>query len=326
MQLEGIHHITCITGDAPANVEFYVGVLGLRMVKKTVNQDDPSVYHLFYADDLGSPGADLTFFEYPGSPPGRAGAGMAHTIGWRVGSAATLDFWRARFDEEDVAHQTLPDGSLTFSDREGLRHVLTVYAGDDARLSAAAPDIPVEHALQGFDGVRAYSSDPAASAALLTDTLGFRQVEPGAAGLNGQAAENDAAGANWVVGGDKRTSYYVYDAPPVTPGKPGAGTVHHVAFATEVDEQDAWQQRVHQVNPHATPVIDRFWFKSIYFREPAGILFELATMGPGFTADEPLEELGQNLTLPPNYEHLRDQLKGVLTPLPDPRTERAQRV
>ncbi|MBI5310901.1 MAG: VOC family protein [Actinobacteria bacterium] len=325
MQLEGIHHITAITGDAPANVEFYVGVLGLRMVKKTVNQDDPTVYHLFYADDLGSPGADLTFFEYPGSPRGRAGAGMAHTVGWRVGSEATLDFWRARFDAEGVACETQPDGSLAFSDREGLRHVLTVYAGSDSRLSASAPDIPAEHALQGFDGVRAYSADPSASAALLTETLGFRAVEAGDPGLNGQAAENAAPGANWVVGGDKRTSYYIYDAPPAEPGQAGAGTVHHVAFATEVDEQDAWQQRVHAVNPHATPVIDRFWFKSIYFREPSGVLFELATMGPGFTADESLEELGQNLTLPPNFEHLRERLAGVLTPLPDPRSERATR-
>lgn len=336
MNLEGIHHITCITGDAPANVEFYVGVMGLRMVKKTVNQDDPSVYHLFYADDVGSPGADLTFFEYPGTPPGRAGDGMAHTIGWRVGSAAALDFWRARFDGEGVNHETLPDGSLAFKDREGLRHLLTVYAGSDAPLSAAASDIPAEHALQGFDGVRVYGSNPAASASLLADTLGFRSVEPGDPALNGQAGNQDnqagsqsgsqnAGPSNWVVGGEKRTSYYVYDTPPSEPGRPGAGTVHHVAFATEIDEQDTWRDRVHAVNPHATPVIDRYWFKSIYFREPAGILFELATMGPGFAVDEPLEELGQNLTLPPKFEHLREQLQGVLTPLPDPRVERAAR-
>lgn len=326
MNLEGIHHITCITGDAPANVEFYVGVLGLRMVKKTVNQDDPSVYHIFYADDVGSPGADLTFFEYPGSPPGRAGDGMAHTIGWRVGSPAALDFWRARFDGEGVAHETLADGSLAFKDPEGLRHAFTVYDGSDAPLTAVAPDIPAEHALQGFDGVRAYASNPSASATLLADTLGFRAVQPGDPALCGQSGTQGEGPANWIVGGEKRTSYYVYDEPPVEPGRPGAGTVHHVAFATEVDEQDAWQQRVHEVNPHATSVIDRFWFKSIYFREPAGILFELATMGPGFAVDEAPEELGQNLTLPPKFEHLRERLQGVLTPLPDPRTERAARV
>lgn len=326
MNLEGIHHITCITGDAPGNVEFYVGVLGLRMVKKTVNQDDPTVYHLFYADEAGSPGADLTFFEYPGTPPGRAGDGMVHTIGWRVGSAATLDFWRARLDAEGVAHETLADGSLTFRDPEGLAHMLTVYDGADAALTAVAPDIPAEHALQGFDGVRVYGSSPATGAALLTDTLGFRAVEAGDPGLSGQSATQAEGPSNWVVGGDKRTSYYVYDAPPAEPGRPGAGTVHHVAFATEVDEQDAWRDRVHAVNPHATPVIDRYWFKSIYFREPAGVLFELATMGPGFAVDEAPEELGQNLTLPPKFEHLREQLQGVLTPLPDPRTERAARV
>ena len=138
MKLEGIHHVTAITADAPGNVDFYARVLGLRLVKKTVNQDDPTVYHLFYADDAGSPGADLTFFEYPGTPPGRAGDGMVHTIAHRVGSPAALDFWRARFDAEDVAHETLADGSLAFSDREGLRQVLTVYEGTDAPLSAAS--------------------------------------------------------------------------------------------------------------------------------------------------------------------------------------------
>ena len=303
MKLEGIHHITAITGDAPANVEFYVGVLGLRMVKKTVNQDDPSVYHLFYGDDCGDPGADLTFFEYPGVTRGRAGAGMVHTIGWRVGSAETLDFWERRLAGEGVAGERT-DAGLGFSDPEGLRHELHVYTGDQPPLTASAPDIPSKHALQGFDGVRAYAAAPQDSAALLAEKLGFKQQE---------------APGEWVVGGDNRSSYFSYDAPPAEPGIQGAGSVHHVAFATYPEDQDTWQKRMSDAGTHATPVIDRFYFRSIYFREPAGVLFELATMGPGFTADEPLEELGEHLSLPPDFEHLRERLAGLLTPLPDPR-------
>lgn len=309
MKLEGIHHITAITGDARANVEFYVGTLGLRMVKKTVNQDDPSVYHLFYGDERGDPGMDLTFFEYPGTVPGRAGAGMVHTIGWRVGSAESIDFWERRMAAEGVAAEREGDG-LVFSDPEGLRHHLRVYSGAEPPLTAIAPDIPAEHALLGFDGVEAYASDPARSTQMLEQTLGFEQA--------GGAGE-------WRVGGTQRSSFYRYDPAPEAAGIQGAGSVHHVAFATQIEEQDRWQQRMREAGAHATPVIDRFYFKSIYFREPSGVLFELATIGPGFTADEPLEELGLNLSLPPDFEHLRDRLGGLLTPLPDPRAERAGR-
>lgn len=306
MKLEGIHHITAITGDARKNVEFYVGTLGLRLVKKTVNQDDPTVYHLFYGDERGDPGMDLTFFEYPGAVQGRAGAGSAHTIGWRVGSDATLDFWEQRLAKEGF-ETARDDGGLTFRDPEGLRHLLTVYSGDQPALSAIAPDIPSEHALQGFDGVRVFASDPQRSAAMLEEVLGFKQGEPG----------------EWQVGGELRSSYYEYDPAPDAPAIQGAGSVHHVAFATYPEDQDRWQKHMTTAHAHATPVIDRFYFKSIYFREPSGVLFELATMGPGFTADEPLEELGLNLSLPPDFEHLRDRLAGVLTPLPDPRGERS---
>jgi glyoxalase family protein len=305
MKLEGIHHITAITGDARKNVEFYVGTLGLRMVKKTVNQDDPTVYHLFYGDERGDPGMDLTFFEYPGAVQGRAGAGMAHTVGWRVGSDATLDFWEQRLTKEGF-EAAREDGGLSFRDPEGLRHLLTVYSGDQPALTAIAPDIPAEHALQGFDGVRAYAADPARSATLLSETLGFKEGEAG----------------KWTIGGDQRSSYYEYDPAPDEAGIQGAGSVHHVAFATYPEEQERWQKHMRDAGAQATPVIDRFYFRSIYFREPSGVLFELATMGPGFTADEPLEELGQHLSLPPDFEHLRDRLGGVLTPLPDPRTTR----
>ena len=303
MKLEGIHHITAITGDAPANVEFYVGVLGLRLVKKTVNQDDPTVYHLFYADEQGSPGADLTFFEYPGAARGEAGAGMVHRVEWRVASPAAIDFWEQRLAARGV--EAVRDGDrLLFADPEGLAHELRVEDVPDAPLIADAPDVPREHALQGFAGVRAYTRDPSRSAALLGDTLGFSGGEDGA----------------WEVRGDERGGTLTYDAPPAgAAARPGAGTVHHIAFATRLDEHDAWRERVARSGARPTEVIDRFYFRSVYFREPSGVLFELATMGPGFDADEDADHLGERLSLPPRFESLRDQLERVLTPLPDPR-------
>jgi glyoxalase family protein len=307
MELHGIHHITAITGDAPANVEFYVGVLGLRMVKKTVNQDDPTVYHLFYADEAGSPGADLTFFEYPGVGRGRPGPGMVHRIVWRVGSSEALGFWEQRLRDAGLdPARTGP--SLRFGDPEGLEHELIPYDGPDAPLIADAPDVPAEHALQGFDGVRAFTLDAGRSAGLLRDVLGFDGGE----------------GGRWVVRGERRGGFYAYDdAPPVHPVQ-GGGTVHHVAFASEREEQTAWQQHVARSGlARPTPVIDRFYFESIYFREPSGVLFEIATMGPGFGADEDPAHLGERLSLPPRFERLRAEVEQKLTPLPDPRARRA---
>jgi glyoxalase family protein len=299
MRLEGIHHVTCITGNAPQNVEFYAGALGLRLVKKTVNQDDPTVYHLFYADERGSAGSDITFFEYPGARPGRAGDGMVHRVAWRVASEDALDFWADRVGGERA------DGSLRLSDPEGLDLELLVEDTDEEPLVAEHPEIPAGLALQGFAGVRAYASDPERSRPLLEETLGF---EPG-----------------FRAQGEGRGSFYVYDEPPSEPGIPGAGTVHHVAWSSRIDEHDAWRERVLTGGGRPTPVIDRFYFRSIYFREPSGVLFEIATLGPGFTADEPLEHLGERLSLPPDYEALRDRLEPVLTPLPDPRAAWAKR-
>ena len=298
VRLEGVHHITLITGDAPRNVDFYTGVLGLRLVKKTVNQDDPTVYHLFYADEKGSAGSDITFFEYPGAARGRAGAGMVHTIVWRVGAPAALDFWEARLDSAVRSGE-----ALSFEDPEGVRHELRVSAVADEPLVARHPEIPEEHAIQGFDGVRAYAVDPDRSSGLLEETLGF---EP-------------RGDYTWEARGDKRGGFYAYDAAPEGRGIPGAGTVHHVAWATNMDDHDAWQQRVAEAGHRPTPVIDRFYFKSIYFREPNGILFELATLGPGFATDEDPEHLGERLSLPPDFEHLRERIEPKLTPLPSPR-------
>lgn len=303
MRFEGIHHVTCITGDAPGNVDFYVRVLGLRLVKKTVNQDDPTVYHLFYADEHGSPGADITFFEYPGARRGRAGAGMVHTITFRLGSEASIDFWEARLAGEGI-RATRVDGQLRFDDPEGLGLALAVVETDDAPLVAHHPEIPLEHALQGFDGVRAFSTDPERSRALLEDVLAF---EPA-----GEAA--------WDVRGAERGGRFAYDPAPTSgPGVPGAGTVHHVAWSSRMEEHQAWQERVAAAGYRPTPVIDRFWFRSVYFREPSGVLFELATIGPGFGVDEDPEHLGETLILPPAFEHLRSQVEPVLTPISNPR-------
>src|SRR5437016_7706940 len=174
MRLEGIHHITAITGDAPRNVDFYARVLGLRLVKKSVNQDDPTIYHLFYGDEDGAPGNDITFFEYPGAIPGRAGAGMIHRILWRVGSPETLDFWEERLGDEDVETRR-EDGTLVFKDPEGLEHELGVRDVPDEPLTARAAEVPDEHALQGFDAVRAFTANAEASRSLLENTLGFEQ-------------------------------------------------------------------------------------------------------------------------------------------------------
>ena len=300
MKLEGIHHITCITGDAPRNVDFYARVMGLRMVKKTVNQDQPTIYHLFYGDEEGAPGHDLTFFEFPGAAPGKAGAGMVHRLIHRVGSTDAFDFWADRLGGEGI-ETTRENGSLVFADPEGLEHELAVCDVPDPPLIAHAVEVPDEHALQGFEAVRAFTRDPDASRGLLEQGMAMEQ---------GSEAE-------WVARGQERGGRIVYDTTDAA-GQEGAGTVHHVAWSMGMEEKEEWRARAVAAGAHATPIIDRFWFRSIYFREPSGVLFELATRGPGFTADESLETLGEALTLPPDYEHMREQLEQILTPLPDP--------
>jgi glyoxalase family protein len=300
--LDGIHHISSITADARKNVEFYVGVMGLRLVKKTVNQDDPTVYHLFYADENASAGADMTFFEYPGVGRGRAGAGMIHRIVMRAGSRDALDFWQSRLASSDLESELLDD-RLLFADPEGLGLELIVAGVSDAPLIAQHPEVPAEFALQGFAGVRALSSHPDGSRGLLEDVLGFKPTGPG----------------EYEARGEKRGSFYVYDDASPHRGVSGAGTVHHVAWSSTVADHSAWRERVAASGARPTPVIDRYYFKSVYFREPSGVLFEIATLGPGFTTDEPLEHLGERISLPPPFEHLREQVERTLTPLPNPR-------
>lgn len=301
-RLEGIHHITAITADSQENLDFYAGVLGLRLVKKTVNQDNPTVYHLFYADEKGSAGSDLTFFEYPGLPAGRAGDGMVHRIVWRVASTDALDFWSERLAANGIEPRREGDG-LIFADPEGLEHELLVTEVPDAPLIAEHPEIAPEVAMRGFHAARAYSSSPDASSSLL-EAIAFERGDDGV----------------WEARGESRGGRWLYDEPPAEPGLPGAGTVHHIAWASELDEHEGWRERATSAGAKPTPVIDRFYFRAIYFREPSGVLFEIATLGPGFTVDEPLETLGEKLSLPPDYEHLREQVEPKLRPLVNPRT------
>jgi glyoxalase family protein len=309
MQLEGIHHITAITENGQRNVDFYAGVLGLRLVKKTVNQDNPTVYHLFYADEKGDPGSDITFFEYPGVPEGRAGAGMIHQIVWRVGSEDSIAFWEERLSAHGIESEQ-HDGRLHLSDPEGLRHELVVVEVDDEPLIADHPEVPAELALQGFHAARAYSGAPEASRSLLEDALGFGPYDD---------AGFAPSGFGWEARGEHRGGLWTYDAPPEEAGLQGAGSVHHIAWASTPEEHLAWREKVIEGGASPTPVIDRFYFRSIYFREPSGVLFEIATLGPGFTVDEPLESLGEKLSLPPDFEHLRDQVEPNLRPITNPR-------
>ena len=301
MKLEGIHHITAITADAQGNIDFYAGTLGLRMVKKTVNQDAPSVYHLFYADEKGSAGSDITFFEFRGARQGRAGAGMVHRVVWRVASTDALDFWSQRLDS--AGFDSRRDGSsLHFSDPEGLDHELLVVTVSDQPLIADHPEVPAEFALMGFHAARAYSSDPGRSTALL------------------ESLELVRSDGQWEARGSQRGGLWIYDEPPAEPGIEGAGSVHHIAWASEMDDHEVWRERAIAGGARPTPVIDRFWFRSIYFREPSGVLFEIATLGPGFDVDEDVEHLGEKLILPPFLEQRRDEIEQALVPVTNPRT------
>lgn len=304
MRFDGIHHITAITGDAPRNVDFYTRVLGLRLTAKTVNQDDPSVYHLFYGDELARPGADLTFFEYPGALPGRPGAGMVHRIVWRVGSQEALDFWAARLAAEGIPVER-EQAALRFADFEGLGHELVLNATSDAPLVAYHPDIPAEVALQGFEGVRAYSQRPEQTAALLEKLMG--------------ATRRDDQNQVWDLRGERRGGWIALDPAPAEPGRQSASTVHHIAWCTTDAEQGSWLDQLNKAGVRNSGLIDRHYFHSLYFREPGGVLFELATEEPGFTVDGPVEELGRKIILPPWLEPQRLAIEARLTPLPDPR-------
>ena len=307
MRLEGLHHITMITGDARKNVEFYADVLGLRLVKKTVNFDAPDMYHFYFGDEQGSPGSILTWFEFAGVTRGQAGAGDIHTIQLAVGGEGALEFWETRLQAHAVSAER-GEESLRFEDYDGLQFELAVTDGSNPPLRAAHPDVPERYAIVGVEGARAYGEPSDVARAMLLDVLGFTRVEMG----------------DYRLDGDERHFRWGYDPAPESDSEQGAGSVHHIAWASRDDEHGTWRDRVRDAGGHVTNVIDRDYFLSIYFREPTGVLFEIATMSPGFAVDEDPDHLGEELQLPRMYEQYRDRLERTLTPLVNPRTARRQ--
>ena len=312
--LHGLHHVTAVTADAVRNLDFYTRVLGMRLVKQTVNQDDVSAYHLFYADELGQPGTELTFFEWAHVPPARPGAGAVMETALRVlGNAATLALWRDWFDRHGVSHgeietpinaDALP--SLPFQDPEGQRLRLiaqprTAEAAAHARPWSGSP-LPPEASVVGLGAVTLTVRDPAPVVRLLTDTLGFR-VNP-----------DDATLFETGAGGPGRQLRLLTSREPAVHG---GGGVHHVAWSVaNVEEQRAWQRHLAKHGVANSGLVDRFYFQSLYFRIPGGILFEIATDGPGFTADgEDPAHLGERLSLPPFLEPHRTEIEAGLRPL-----------
>jgi glyoxalase family protein len=298
MQFSGLHHITMITGDAQANVRFYGDLLGLRLVKKTVNFDMPEAYHLYFGDETGTPGSILTWFEFPGARRGRAGEGAIHTLQLAVADEAALDFWAQRIEGAERG-----DGVLRFADDDGLRLELVASRLGNPPLRAEHPEIPAEHAILGVEGARAYAGFAGVEDEILTGLLGFTHL----------------GGGEYELRGSDRRFRWTYDAPPAGSERPGAGSVHHIAWAAPDEDHLAWQARVAEAGGAVTDVRDRDYFKSIYFRIPRGVLFEIATLAPGFAVDEDPEHLGEELRLPARHEHLRERLEATLTPVANPR-------
>jgi glyoxalase family protein len=291
MKVDGLHHVTAITADIEANVDFYGRLLGLRLVWQGVNADDPEMRHVAYGDERGSPGSVITFFDMPGVGRGRAGGGMVHRVILRVADPIALDFWERRLAGAGVETSRLAD-QLLFADADGLRLGLIVDDGGDEPRIAQAADVDRQVAIRGMHAVCAYSADPAQSAALLGDVLG---MEP----------EDER---RWLAQGERRHSLLLYDEPPEEPGRVGAGTIHHIAFTIRDGEEQRWRDRVAAAAVRPTRVMDRRTNKSIYFREPSRVLLELATDRPGFVF-EPADRLGESLMLVGDLENRRAELE-----------------
>lgn len=308
MKLNGLHHITAIASDPRKNVEFYTRVLGLRFVKKSVNQDDPGTYHLYYGDYTGSPGTILTFFPWSGLRRGRPGTGQAYATGYSI-PATAVAYWTKRLSDLGVTTEPvsdrLGDKVITLFDPDGLRLELIATAEVDAREPAPSDDVPREHAIRGFHSstIGLISADE--TARVLTATMGYRET----------ATEGHRT--RYTVGAGGPGTYVDLLTDPNLPrGLNGAGTIHHVAFSTGTDaSQDEAHREIEASGLHVSPVIDRAYFKSIYYREPGGVLFEIATDEPGFAIDEPVETLGQRLGLPPRLEPYREQIEAALPKL-----------
>lgn len=320
MELGGIHHVTAVTANASENVAFYTRTLGLRLVKKTVNQDDPSAYHLFYADELGRPGTDMTFFDWSFAGRNRPGAGQVSTTAFRVPGRETLEWWKARLDNEGVSCSEVFEREgravLPFTDPEGQRLELVDDTAPNAD-SGVAPGVPWKHSpvdrergIRGLEGVTLTLNRLEPTATVLTQEMGFRKVE--------EYAEDGHQAVLYEVGpGGPGAGVRLVERPDLRLRRTvGAGGVHHVAFRVPDDAAHvAWREKLAEAGLGVTPVIDRFYFRSIYFREPGGVLFEIATDGPGFTADEPPESLGENLSLPPFLEPHRAEIEANLEPI-----------
>ncbi len=311
MQLTGIHHLTAITAQAGKNHHFYTQVLGMRLVKKTVNQDDVSAYHLFYADGLASPGTDVTFFDWPASPERRGTRSIVRTA-LRVANQDTLAWWKQRFSELGVQHSEIEtrDGrqTLDFEDPEGQRLSLLVDGGVGPSNPWDASTVPAEHQIRGLGPITMSVPNLEPTDRVLKEVLSFRAAR--------QFIWLDRTVQVYEMGdGGPAAELQVVIEPDAPIARQGAGAVHHVAFRTPDDQYTAWQERLSKLRVPSSGPVDRFYFRSLYFREPNGILFEIATDGPGFTADEPLATLGQSLSLPPFLEPRRSSIEAGLQPL-----------
>ncbi len=315
MQLHGLHHVTAVTGNPSLNHDFYTRVLGLRLVKKTVNQDDTSAYHLFYADKLGSPGTDMTFFDWSMLGANRRGTDSIATTQFRVNGAAALNYWVERLTAENVQHEGISTwagrAALRFDDPEGQRLMLVDDGGApyDGELWDGS-DVSLEYAMRGFYGVVLHVPNLDRMAILLTQVLNFAELR------RDTLPTGEALIVFGMDGGGPGREVQVVEVRSGGRANLGRGGVHHVAFrVTDDAEQRAWEQRLARVGMPTSGQIDRFYFKSLYFRVSEGILFELATDGPGFAADESLETLGERLALPPFLEPHRAQIEAGLKPI-----------
>ncbi len=314
--VHGIHHVTAIAGDPQVNLDFYVGVLGMRLVKKSVNQDVPDTYHLFYADEAGTPGTDLTFFPWPSLPPTTLGVGFAVEVPFTI-PVGSLSYWRERLARYKVAHgevgMRFGETVLPFTDPHGLALALIEANNAPATLPWAASNVPAEHQVRGMHSVRLWERNVSTTAALLTRVLGFEKVGV-EDGWHRYAAEGGGPG-RWIDLKENAT------APT---GEWGVGGVHHVAWrVNDPAEELALRKLIAAAGLQPTPPIDRFWFQSVYFREPGGALFELATDGPGFDRDEDQAHLGEKLVLAPWLEAQRPAIEAGLQPLVMPAKESA---
>ena len=309
MTRNGIHHVTAISGPARRNVDFYVGTLGMRLVKKTVNFDDPGTYHLYYGDESGQPGTILTFFPWEHASPGRIGIGQTQETMLRV-PEGSLGWWAQRFVEKGVPHETITrrfgETVLPFSDPDGMKLSLVCVAGIGDEPGWAGGGIPGEHAIRGFHGVSLLVDEGSPTGAILSDVFGLAE-----AGREGTTVRYRAA--DTAIGG----IVDVRSAGGFLPGREGAGSVHHIAFRAADDaEQAAMVKRLTETHgQRVTAQRDRNYFRSVYFREPGGVLFEIATDEPGFSVDEPVASLGEGLKLPPQYEAQRSRIEAVLPAL-----------